>query len=89
MQESKSIQLFIFMEKNKASLIYCTSRGFHIFGFTFTGPKEVCRFLPFRDQKLPEHPPLNYHPFHSKGAGLLRGNRPGYYGLFMVPSCVV
>lgn len=66
-----------------------TLRRFHIFGLTFSGPKEVCWFCPSETRSERWTPPaLPPIPLRKRGRPAW-GNRLGYYRAFMLPSCVV
>lgn len=92
--------LFLFYKK-KLSIIYFTGknttttkppsytlRSFHIFGFTFSGPKEVCWFWPSETRSSRTPLCITTHSFKKKGPACL-GEQTGVYGAFMLPSCVV
>lgn len=86
----KSFQLFILLEKNTTTTKppSYTLRSFHIFGFTFSGPKEVCWFWPSETRSSRTPLCITTHSFKKKGPACL-GEQTGVYGAFMLPSCVV
>lgn len=78
--------LFYWKKKNKASLIYIERLSYFWIYLQWT--ERGLLVLPFRDQKLPDPPALPPIPLRKRGRPAW-GNRLGYYGAFMLPSCVV
>lgn len=88
--KEKAFKFFILLEKKnkKQSLPHIHWEAFIFLDLPAADRKRFAGFFPFRDQKLPDPPALPPIPLRKRGRPAW-GNRPGYYGAFMLPSCVV